>query len=428
MNFSDDVFTAILIVLLLVIVSAFFSGSETALTATSARPYLDAKRGDKRAIILIAIKKRMDRLIATILLGNNFVNILASSIATSVLIGLFGTTGVVYATLIMTSVILIFAEILPKTIAFKYADAIALRIARLMQILLFLLMPILWVIQAILWLLLRPLGLNITDNYQEDENNSTDILRGAIEKHDQVAPSEDEKKMLHSILDLEDVNVSKVMRHRSDVKMLDLGLSASEMIDEMMESPYSRFPLIDGNIEEIVGVINAKQLLIEYRKKKGKMARKDVFSIAIKPWFVPESALLKDQLKSFQKRREHFSVVVDEYGVFLGIVTLEDVLEEIVGNIVDESDIQVSGLEMRQGRYIVDGNVPIRDLNRELEWNLPDEPATTIAGLIIHEARILPKKDQIFAFFGFRFKILKVEKTRILSLQITPPENKEIKP
>ncbi len=424
MIMTSEIITTILIVLLLIVISGFFSGSETAITASSARPYLDAKRGNKRAIILIALKKRMDRLIAAILLGNNFVNILASSLATSLLIGMFGGRGVVYATLIMTVSIVLFAEILPKTIAVRYADAISLRIAGFMRLLLFLLFPILLIVQAVMWLLLRPFGLH-SNAISEDSDSSTDILRGAIEMRDDALPSDDEKKMLNSILDLEDVNVSKVMVHRREVKMLDLNSDVSQMVDIVMDSTFSRFPLFDDNIEEIIGVVNAKQLLSEFRRQKGNMTRKDVLAMAGKPWFVPETALLKYQLKSFQKRHEHFSVVVDEYGVFLGIVTLEDVLEEIVGNIIDESDADVAGLEKRNGRYIVDGNVAIRDLNRELGWQLPDDDATTIAGLVIHEARILPKKDQRFVFFGFRFKILKVEKTRILSLQITPPEPSE---
>ncbi len=418
----DDIAVTVLILIVLLIISGFFSGAETAFTATSARTYLDAKRGDKRAIILLKLKSRMERLIAAILLGNNFVNILASSIATSVLIGLFGKAGVVYATLIMTMMILIFAEILPKTIAVKYADVIAVRIASFMRVLLFMLMPIIWLIEGFLWLFLRPFGLHLSHAPHNDDEHHTEILRGAIEMHDQAVPSDADKKMLHSILDLDDVNVSKVMTHRSEVTILDLEDTVKDMVEKVSDSPYSRFPLVDGDIEEIIGVVNAKQLLSEFRRHKNRMGRKDLLTVASKPWFVPESALIKDQLKSFQERREHFSVVVDEYGVFLGVITLEDVLEEIVGNIVDESDSVPEGIELIDGNYIIEGNMPIRDLNREMGWDLPDENATTIAGLVMYEARILPKKDQVFAFFNFRFKILKVARNRVLSVQITPPQ------
>ena len=418
-NISLEVFWALMLILLLVILSALFSGSETAFTAASTRHYLLAKRGNRRAIILLKLRSRMDRLIAFLLLGNNFVNILASALATSLLIGAFGDAGIYYATLIMTGVILIFAEILPKTIAVKYADRLALRLSPLIRVLMFITLPILWLLQLILWLLSKPWGFDLFQNIAQD--HSEESLRGAIEMQDDN--DRDEKQMLHSILDLDDIPVANVMTHRKDVEIIDLSHPPAEIIDQILESPYSRFPLIDGSYEEIIGIIHIKPLMAEYHRSKGKkLTRKNIMSAASKPWFVPDSTFLDDQLKYFQNRQEHFAIVVDEYGVFLGVVTLEDILEEIVGNIDDESDDQSAlATKQRDGSYRTDGTTPIRDLNRDFNWSLPDDKAATIAGLIIHEARTLPKKDQIFSFYGYRFKIIEMGKTRIISLHITPP-------
>ncbi len=279
------------------------------------------------------------------------------------------------------------------------------------------------ILQGILWLISRPFGLNLFKNIAQNTaaNEQDEILRGAIEMHDKAVTSTDEKQMLHSILDLDNIDASNVMTHRRDVEILDLTQPATEILDQVMASSFSRFPLIDGKHEEIIALVHAKHLMSEYRRCKGRISRKDILRIATKPWFVPDNTSLKEQLKSFQERREHCSIVVDEYGMFLGIITLEDILEEIVGNIDDESDNQSVGTKHKDGYYIVEGSVPIRDLNRDLGWVLPDNHAVTIAGLVMHEARTLPQKDQIFSFHGYRFKILKMEKTRIASIHITPP-------
>ncbi len=409
-----------LAIVVLLFLSAFFSGSETALTGSSrARIHVLSREGNRRARLVDRLWERKDRLIGAILLGNNLVNILASALATSVLIRLFGDAGVAYATLVMTLMVLIFAEVLPKTYAIHNADKMALAIAPPLRLVVALLAPVTQLIHLIVRGTLRVFGLRldpgISNRLAEEE------LRGAIELF--VADQQEvrqERAMLHSILDLSEVEVSEIMTHRSKVGTVDLGQSQPKIMEAVLSSPYTRLPLWRDDPDNIVGVLHAKQLFRALHETHETIEDLDVAAIASPPWFIPESTNLLAQLQAFRARREHFAIVVDEYGEVLGVVTLEDILEEIVGEIADEYDIQIEGVRpAKDGGIVVDGDVTIRDLNRQFDWQLPDEEASTIAGLVLHEARTIPNVGQVFVFHQKRFEVLGRKRNQITSIRIT---------
>lgn len=426
--FLDDWLWAAGAILLLLVVSAFFSGSETALTAASrARMHQMSKSGDGRAKAVLALHERKDRMIGAILLGNNLVNILASALATSVFMVLFGDAGVAYATLVMTALVLIFAEVLPKTYAITNPDRMALGVGRVMQILTTAFTPVTIAVQAVVRMTLHLFGVKLLSD--EGEEHRVEELRGVIDLHEGEDPQE--RLMLHSILDLDDVEVSDIMTHRSNVVTIDLDQEVEQNIEKVLASPYTRLPLIQGDPDNILGVLHAKPLLRAVRGGAGQVGGIDLKELANEPWFIPESTTLLDQLQAFKARREHFAVVVDEYGSFMGIVTLEDILEEIVGDIVDEQDIAARGIHIQNdGSYVIEGAVTLRDLNRELDWTLPDDDAATLAGLVLHESRCIPEAGQVFRFYGYRFEVLRRQRNRIKTLRVTPPaspdEAKEI--
>ena len=409
------------IIFILLIISGFFSGSETAMTgASKARMHQLTKQGDKRAKLILSLLEKKDTLIGSILFGNNLVNILASALATNLLIQFFGETGIIYATLAMTMLILIFAEVLPKTWALSNPDRVALFIAPTIRIIVMIFWPITWFVQLVVRSVLWIFGVNIITTIDHDEKEEE--LRGAIELHEGLEPEiKQERLMLRSILDLDDVDVEEIMTYRSNVEMIDLEDDIKDNIEKLLASNYTRILLMRGNADNILGVLHAKSLLRAIYVSQKTNILPDLEELSSKAWFIPENTTLLDQLQEFRARREHFAIVVDEYGTFMGIVTLEDILEEIVGEIDDENDVEVKGVEAQANNsYIIDGSVTIRDLNRQFDWNLPDDNANTIAGLILHEARIIPEAGQVFNFFGFRFIVLKRQRNQLTSLRVTP--------
>ena len=421
---SENLFVALAAIFVLVLLSAFFSGSETALTAASdARLHQLARRGQRRAATVLRLRREKDTLISTILIGNNIVNICAAALATSLLITLFGEAGVAYATLAMTVLLVVFADVLPKTFAINNADRFALLVAPAIRTLVWLFRPFTTAVSAVtrvnLWLMGIRLGSNTVEEGEREEE-----LRGLIDLHRGPGPEiSEERAMLRSILDLGEVSVEEIMTHRRNVVMIDAEMPPEQVLDDLVETPYSRLPLFRGNQDEIVGVLHVKAMLrAVHGRRGGDLSAIDIEEIASPPWFIPETTNLLDQLQAFRARREHFAVVVDEYGTFEGVVTLEDILEEIVGDIDDEHDIQVAGVNPQaDGSYVVDGTVTIRDLNREFDWILPDADAATIAGLVLLEARAIPIVGQEFLFFGFRFKILRRQRNQVTQLRIWPP-------
>jgi len=410
------------IVVLLVGVSAFFSASETAMTAASrSQLYQLEQEGDKRAKTVNRLLARRERLISTILLGNNLVNILASALMTGLMIEVFGDSGIAYATGIMTAVILIYGEILPKTFALMHTTTTALRVAGIMSALVAVLQPFNIAAHVLVGGTMRLFGVS-PSNIRSAEQILAE-LRGTIEMHiadkEIVHEVKHEHVMLRSVLDLADVTVGEVMVHRKKVATIDADLPISEIIEQIAASPYSRVPLWRDQPDNVVGVIHAKALLRAIDSVGTEKV--DVLALAAKPWFIPDSTTLLDQLNAFRARREHFAMVVDEYGTLLGVVTLEDILEEIVGDIRDEHDIPVAGVRPQiDGSYLIDGSVTLRDLNREFAWDLPDEKASTLAGFVLHEARTIPEAGQQFLFHGFRFQVVRRTRNQLTLLRVEP--------
>jgi Mg2+/Co2+ transporter CorB len=410
---------------ILLLLSAFFSGSETALTAAS-RPLMHQleQNGDRRAAIVNDLHAHKDRLIGAILLGNNLVNILGTALATGLFFSYFGEAGVAYATLTMTFLVLIFAEILPKTYAFVHANKASLAIAPTVGAVVSLLAPVTIALITIVRLILKIFG---ADYRGEDAFASTaEELRGAINLHagEEESVVKHERAMLRSVLELAEVDVDEIMTHRKNVVMIDADQPPATVVAEVLASPYTRLPLWRDETDNIVGVLHAKALLRAVRARGENLDGLEVVALAASPWFIPETTSLLDQLQAFRRRREHFALVVDEYGSLMGIVTLEDILEEIVGDIADEHDVPVAGVRVQpDDSYVVEGSVTIRDLNREFEWGLPDEEAATVAGLVLHESRRIPDVGQAFMFHGFRFEILYRLRHQITSIRITPPRN-----
>ena len=406
----------------LIILSAFFSGSETSLTSASKpRMHNLARTGKKNAKIFEELFKNKEMLICTILFANNLVNILASAIATKILIELTNNEGILYATIIMTLMILIFGELIPKTLALSKADQFALKIAPFMKVLVYILYPLTVTLNFVATSILKIFGVNYL-NFKKEEvsEKREEELRGAIDLHGEDS-SKDEKNMLKSILDLDDITVGSIMIPRKDIFSLSSNIKYNELITKLNNSPHSRIPIWEKNPENIIGIFHIRKL-IEIKVDEPKTF--NIKSLCQKPWFIPESTRLDNQLLEFKRRKEHFSIVVDEYGEFLGIVTLEDIIEEIVGEIDDEHDV----LKISKGSediksissksYLVKGNVTIRELNKELNINIPVSNASTVAGLVLYESRTIPKKGQVFSFFDLKFEILSKKNNQITLVKI----------
>ena len=415
-------------ILFLICLSALFSGSETALTSASrGKLRSQADNGDRRAASALRVTSDKERLIGAVLLGNNLVNILAASLATSLFTAILGDAGVFMATLVMTLLILVFAEVLPKTYALANPESAARKVAPLIGGVVTLFFPVVAIIQFLVGKFLAlfgvaPIRQNVSDAVQEEIAGTLALGHslGAVEK--------DHRDRILGALDLGNRTVEEIMQHRKEIEMIDANEPPETAIEKCIKSSHTRLPVYKDEPENIVGIVHAKDLLkammklqadkpIENRHLKGRL---QILDFAMKPYFVPETTTLDDQMRQFLRRHTHFALVVDEYGMLQGLITLEDILEEIVGEIVDEHD-EVSGQMMTptsDGGFIVDGAMPIRDLNRERDWNLPDVNSVTIAGLVIHEAQSIPTAGQEFIFHGFRFEVIERESNRIAKLKL----------
>ena len=409
------------VVVICLLLSAFFAGSETALTASSRASMTRLeKNGNSEAKIVNQLLSSRERLIGALLLGNNAVNIGASSLATGVLLVWFGPAGIVYATIVMTALIVIFAEVLPKTAAFNAPDRVALSVARPMQWVVRILGPVLMGIEALVRWMLKGVGMVVGED--QAVLSAREELRGAVDLfHREGGVEKTDRDMFGGILDLRDLVVSDVMVHRTNMITLDADEKQEDLVNAVIASPVTRLPLWRGNPQNIIGVLHVKDLLRALHAADGDANKVDIATLLTPPWFVPDTRPVSEQLKAFRRRKTPFSLVVDEYGEVEGLVTLEDILEEIVGDITDEHDVAMPGVRKQpDGSVNVDGAVSIRDLNRVMDWNLPDEEATTIAGLVIHEARSIPEVGQSFTFHGFRFRVLRRARNRITALRIQP--------
>ncbi len=415
-------------ILLLLCFSACFSGSETALTAVSrAKLRRLADQGNLNAQRAVTLTDDGETLIGAILIGNNLVNILAASLATSLAIALFGESGVAIATLVMTLLVMVFAEVLPKTYAFTNSETVSLIAARPLAWLVRISYPVVLAVQAIVRLTLALFGLKLEKGTRVLSREAHDEIRGAIDlHHSEGGVVKSDRDRLVGALDLAHREVAEVMMHRRSIVTLNADEPPAQLVQSVVDSPYTRIPLWREDPENIVGVIHAKDILraVDAKVREDGEVDLDAFDIlalAMKPWFVPDTTTLADQLKAFLSRKRHFALVVDEYGALQGLITLEDILEEIVGDISDEHDIDADGVTRESdGSYLVDGTVTIRDLNRYFDWTLPDDEAATIAGLVIHEAQAIPFEGQSFVFHDHRFDIVRRSKHQITQLRIHP--------
>ncbi len=417
-------------VLALLMLSAFFSGSETALTAASrGKLHSMADKGQRGAIRALRLTEDNERLIGAVLLGNNMVNILATSLATSALTVLFGESGVAVATLAMTALVLIFAEVMPKTYAITNPERAAAGVAPIISVVVRVFSP---VVNAVRWLVRTILGLmGVETDPGASILAAQEEIAGAIAlHHSEGAVMREDRDRLLGALDLSDRTVEEIMRHRRDIEMIDAEKTPGDILSQVLASPHTRLPVYRGDDENILGVVHAKDLLREVDKllrtgagRIAKLTDLDILKVAMKPYFVPDTTPLDEQMRQFLKRRTHFALVVDEYGALRGLITLEDILEEIVGEIRDEFDVVEKDQALARtdaGDYIVEGAMTIRDLNRITDWGLADDEANTVAGFVIHEAQLIPNEGQVFSFHGFRFEVVTRKENRITLLKIRP--------
>jgi Mg2+/Co2+ transporter CorB len=406
----------------LLAVSALFSAAETAMTGASrGRMHQLERDGDRAARRVNRLIADQETMIGSVLLGNNLINILASALVTEVLTkAIPGGWGVAAATALMTVLVLVFAEVLPKTLAITRSDEVARWLSVPTEVAIWLFGPIVFAVQFFVRKTLGLFGVRIT--MEDDVLAAHEEIRGAVEYHHSEGLVESrDRHMLGGVLDLAEMDVSQVMVHRTSIEIIDVDLPPDVLVAQVLASPYTRLPLYKDDPENIVGLLHAKDLLAALATTPGGLPALDVPAIAREPWFIPDTTNLKDQLNAFLKRRNHFALVVDEYGALQGLVTLEDILEEIVGEIEDEHDRGVEGVRQQpDGSVLVDGEVPVRDLNRAMDWTLPDEQAVTIAGLVIHEAQAIPEPGQTFIFHNHRFQIVKRERNQITCLRVSP--------
>ena len=411
------------IILALLVVAAIFSAAETALTrASRGRMHQLERDGDRAAGRVNRLLADQETMIGAVLIGYNVIAILSSALATEVITKVMpGAWGVALATSIMTVLVVVFVEVLPKTLAIVRADDIARNLSRPMLLAVRILGPVIWTIQWIVRRTLRMFGVNL--DMGADVLAAHEEIRGAVEYHHSEGLVESgDRRMLGGVLDLSDMDVAEIMVHRKSMSMIDAGLTPREIIVKATESEHTRLPLYRGEPENIVGVLHAKDLLRAVVAAEESGEEIDIAAITREAWFIPETTKLKDQLNAFLKRRAHFALVVDEYGALQGLVTLEDILEEIVGEIEDEHDEAISGVRRDADGWVhVDGDVTVRDLNRAMDWALPDERAVTVAGLVIHEAQTIPEPGQVFQFHGHRFEILRRQRNQITALRVSPP-------
>lgn len=407
------------IILFLLVCSGFFSSSETSLTAASrVRMHAAEKDGDKRATVVTKLLNMRERLLGGILLGNNLVNILASVLTTALFTNIFGTGGMalVLATVVMTLLILIFAEVLPKTYAISQPDKLALIVAKPIDLIVKIFAPFVTVVQVIVNGVLRLFGVDTNASAW----TAADEIKGAVDLHLQEGGvAKRARDQIYGVLEIGELDVEDVMIHRRNLFMIDINDPPEVTVKNVLASGHSRLPLYNEDQDDVVGILHVKDLLKSMARLDGDLKDLNLKKIAREAWFVPETTSVVKQLRAFQHKREHFALVVDEYGALMGVITLEDILEEIVGDIQDEYDEEVKGVErLKDGSAIIRGDVPIRDLNRAMDWKLPDDEAVTIAGLVIHESQTIPTVGQAFAYHGYRFEILERQRNQIQSLKV----------
>ena len=411
------------LILVLLFVSAMFSAAETAMTGASrGRMHQLERDGDKAARRVNRLLSDRESMIGAVLLGNNLINILSATLVGQVFEhALPKPWNVIVSTAVMTTLVFVFAEVLPKTLAITQSDDVARALSIPTEIAVRTMQPILFTVQWLVRKTLRLFGARV--DMETDVLAAHEEIRGAVEfHHSEGAVERRDRNMFRGVLDLAERDVNQVMVHRKNISMLDADLDAPTLIEQALEIGHTRIPLYRDNPENVVAVLHARDLMQALARAEGRLSEIDIEAVAREPWFIPETTSLKGQLNAFLKAQNHFALVVDEYGALMGLVTLEDILEEIVGEIEDEHDASLPGLTRQpDGSVHVDGTLPIRDLNRAMDWDLPDDEAVTVAGLVIHEAQTIPEVGQTFIFHHHRFQVLRRQRNQITALRVSAP-------
>ena len=406
-------------ILALLVLSAFLAAGRAALTEVSRTRLGEIqKRGIRGAGRVLRLLEDEERTLDALALGKLLVAGFAGGLAAFLLFHRLGPLQAVLASLGVIAAFAFLGLVLPAAYGSKRAERVAVMLSGPTQAFVAVLGPPAAGLQQMAHLLLRLGGVN----GGEEAHSMHEELREAIDLHAKDGTVvKNDRDMLSGILAMQDLEVADIMVHRTKMTMIDLDEDPKDIVSMVLKSGHTRIPVWKDNPDNIIGVLHAKNLFAALQKHSGDAAKVDIEDILLPPWFVPDTRAIPDQLNAFLKRKSHFAIVVDEYGEVQGLVTLEDIIEEIVGDIKDEHDAVASGVRPKpDGSYLVDGAVPIRDLNRAFDWTLPDEEANTIAGLVIHEARMIPEVGQAFVFHGFRFEILKKRRHQITALRMTP--------
>ncbi|MEE2731203.1 HlyC/CorC family transporter [Ketobacter sp.] len=400
----------------LILMSAFFSSSETGMMSLNRyRLRHLVKSKDRAALRVDNLLNRPDRLIGVILIGNNFVNILASSIATIIAIRLWGDSGIAIATAVLTLVILVFAEVTPKTLAALKPEAIAFPASLILRPLLVVLYPFVWLVNAISNGLLRMVGVKAEEI--GSDHLSREELRTVVTESGAILPTR-HKGMLLSILDLEEVTVDDIMIPKHEVIGIDLDEDTDDIIKALQSTQHTRLPVFKSDLNSPVGVLHLRKisrLLMDDDLNKAKIMQQ-----AVEPYFVPEGTPLHVQLVNFQKVKRRMGFVVDEYGDVQGIVTLEDILEEIVGEFTTDYAASSQDIHPQEdGSFIIDGLATIRDVNKALKWHLPTKGPKTVNGLITEHLETIPEHNLCFTIGNYRFETIQIKDNLVKTARVT---------
>lgn len=396
-----------LLVLFLLFVSGLISCFETAITAASrAKIHRRAMEGNKRAKILENLLKNRESVVSVMLLANNAVNIAASAVTTKVVIDVLGEEWLVLATAILTIMIIVFVEILPKTIAIKFTDKVAMFFAPVINVLFKIFSPIMLIIQKIV-----SLPLSFFDGEKRTKASELEEIRDTVDlKAKEGSIFKYDKDLLGGVLDLSDTEISEIMVHRKDIESLDASLPIADIAKYAATATHTRIPLWRGNKENIVAILNVKKLLSALYFYKGDVEQFVLSSVTSSPWFVPASNSLRSQLFAFRKRRKHLAMVVDEYGSLSGLITLEDILEEIVGEIKEDEGggAEINIIKTKSGAYKIAGKTLIRDINKKLDLDITEsEDAYNLAAFIIGRLGRIPEEKESFSLDNNNFEIIK---------------------
>lgn len=416
------IFSLILVTILLTL-SAYFAAAETAITASSPGKIQKAKiAGDPRAKKALKLIKIKDTVISSLLIMNSGINTIATTIATTALISIFGGEGVVIASAVMSVIIIVFVEFIPKAIAVVKAEDFVIKSTYFLIFVLKILKPINAGLKLSLRLFCSIFRVNLTQDISGD-----DEVRGIIEHHaSEGNVFKDDKDMLGGVLDLKSISVSDIMTHRSNMVSLDVDMPLKDLTAQVLNSNHSRIPLWKNDKENVVGILHIKDLVKSLYDNNFNYTQLNIMNFTTEPWFIPDQAFISDQLHFFKEKKSHIALVIDEYGDLQGILTLEDILEEIVGQIEDEHDVDSKHIIQKSDHsFVIDGSASIRDINRELGWNLPDEDANTLAGLVIHEAQKIPEQGEVFEAYNLKIVVQRKKNNKIKTLFVEQSAPKE---